>query len=120
MVCHLNRAVRKGSGLFGLLLLALGASSAQAAPRPLPEWFAGQFEFVYAKVGGSELVLRDPAASAELHFRWDKHTAVFFHPGQKKPARFDAKAAERLQPGAPLRVLYVKHGNSLLARRVVE
>ena len=118
MVCHLNRAVRMGSGLFGLLLLALGASPAQAAPRPVPEWFGGQF--VYAKVGGSELVLRDPAASVELHFRWDKHTAVFFYPGQKKPARFDARAAEQLKVGAPLRVLYVKHGNSLLARRVVE
>ena len=99
------------------MLAVVGASPAQAAPHHFTQWFAGQFESAYA--ASSELVLRGSAAPVEQHFKWDRHTVVL-HPGQKKPTRFDAKAAGALKTGAPLRVLYVKQGNTLLARRVVE
>lgn len=100
-----------------LLLAGLCASSAEASPHHFQEWSAGQF--VSDNSATHELTVRDPATSMETHFKWDKRT-VLFHPGQKKGARLDEKAVDELKAGTPLRVLYVKQGKNLLARRIVE
>jgi hypothetical protein len=97
------------------LLLALGASSATADQGHFWNWTQGTVREVDA--AQRILTLEESAANQPARISWNRKTRWFSHAAD--PDRTGRPGSGSLVQGQPVRVLYKKEGNHLLAVRIL-
>ena len=110
-----NKTQKSTRPLFAVLLVG-SAASTFAGPHHFQKWAEG--EIVAVDVNAHSFAIHTSGSRADLLLKWDASTALFAQT-VKKPVSSGQVRAGTLHRGEKVRVLYQRHGNNLIAERVL-